>query len=104
MKVNINYKKMIQDLTKEYNPATVDECLQLIGAIAVDYDGYNTVQSLKELIDEIAHYARCARDLLNKGECYSIACCPHCKHDGDIDLCYRCARSHLLKDLFEVKE
>lgn len=32
--------------------------LELICDIAIDYDGFNTVESLKELIDEMASYAK----------------------------------------------
>lgn len=33
------------------------ECLQMIFDVAVNYDGYETVESLKGLIDEIRAYA-----------------------------------------------
>lgn len=42
----------------------VYDLLELICDIAVDYDGFNTVESLKELIDEMAGYAGEARKLL----------------------------------------
>ena len=52
--------------------AVMDECtlkcvfdqLEIICDIAVDYDGFNTVESLKELIDEMAGYAGEVRKLL----------------------------------------
>ena len=34
-----------------------NEYLQLISDIAYDYDGLNTVESLKQLIDELVDYA-----------------------------------------------
>lgn len=42
----------------------VYDLLELICDIAVDYDGFHTVESLKELIDEMAGYAGEARKLL----------------------------------------
>lgn len=38
--------------------------LELICDIAIDYDGFNTVESLKELIDEMASYAKKAMRVL----------------------------------------
>lgn len=38
--------------------------LELICDIAIDYDGFNTVESLKELIDEMASYAKKAMKIL----------------------------------------
>lgn len=42
----------------------VYDLLELICDIAVDYDGFNTLESLKELVDEMAGYAGEARKLL----------------------------------------
>nr|DAJ24984.1 MAG TPA: hypothetical protein [Caudoviricetes sp.] len=39
----------------------VYDLLELICDIAVDYDGFNTVESLKELVDEMAGYAPARR-------------------------------------------
>jgi hypothetical protein len=36
------------------------ECLQLIADLAVGYDGQNTIEGLKELIDEMRVYANAA--------------------------------------------
>lgn len=36
------------------------EYVELIKDICVDYDGFNTIQGLKSLVDEIGHYARLA--------------------------------------------
>ena len=38
-------------------PKTVKECLELICDIGYDYDGCNSVESLKELIDELVYLA-----------------------------------------------
>lgn len=38
--------------------------LELICDFAIDYDGLNTVKSLKELIDEMANYAKKAMKIL----------------------------------------
>lgn len=37
--------------------STVKECLELICDIGYDYDGCNSVESLKELIDELVDLA-----------------------------------------------
>lgn len=41
---------------------------QLIADIGFDYDGFNKVESLKELIDELVQYALYARDDYNYEE------------------------------------
>lgn len=38
--------------------------LEIICDIAIDYDGLNKVESLKELIDEMANYAKEAMKIL----------------------------------------
>lgn len=43
---------------------TADEWLELICDIAIDYDGCETVESLKELVDEMREYAVNARKAL----------------------------------------
>lgn len=48
----------------KYTLKCVFDQLELICDIAVDYDGFNTVESLKELVDEMAGYAGKARKLL----------------------------------------
>ena len=48
----------------KYTLKCVFDQLELICDIAVDYDGFHTVESLKELIDEMAGYAGEARKLL----------------------------------------
>lgn len=49
-----------------FEPTTALEYLELIMDISEDYDGYNTVDGLKELIDEITGYANKAYDILSK--------------------------------------
>lgn len=52
-------------------PDCVDEWLELIWAIAVDYDGFNTVESLKGLIDEIVDMSQEARKCLRENKLFS---------------------------------
>lgn len=49
-------------------PNCADEYLELICDIAIDYDGYNDEKNLKELIDEMANYAREARRCISEGK------------------------------------
>ena len=58
------------------NKELILELLTLISDITVDYDGYNSVDSLKALIDEMADYIRLARKLLNEptdADCIKMA-------------------------------
>ena len=58
------------------NKELILELLTLISDITVDYDGYNSADSLKELIDEMADYIRIARKLLNEptdADCIKMA-------------------------------
>ena len=48
-------------------PDCVAEYLFYIWAIGCDYDGYETVEGLKSLVDELVEYANKARELLDKG-------------------------------------
>ena len=52
-------------------PNCVADYLFYIWAIGHDYDGYETVEGLKSLVDELVDYANNARELLDKGEYYS---------------------------------
>lgn len=45
-------------------PETAAEWLELIYDISIDYDGCNTIENLKELIDEIREYTINARKAL----------------------------------------
>lgn len=47
-----------------YMPKTTAEWLELIYDISIDYDGCNTIESLKELIDEMREYTINARKAL----------------------------------------
>ena len=51
-------------------PDCADEWLELIWDIAVDYDGYNTVESLKSLIDEIVDMSKKARICLRENKLF----------------------------------
>lgn len=58
------------------NKELILELLTLISDITVDYDGYNSADSLKELIDEMADYIRLAKKLLNESadaDCIKMA-------------------------------
>lgn len=55
-----------------YTPDSVYGYLELIFMIACDYDGYNTVDELKLLIDEIVEYANKARDCLKENKLYEV--------------------------------
>lgn len=48
-------------------PNSADEWLWHIWAIGLDYDGCNTVESLKELVDELVDMSIKARDCLHSG-------------------------------------
>lgn len=51
-----------------HSPDCADECLSEIINIAFDYDGCNTVQEFKELIDEILDLAEKARKCIIDGK------------------------------------
>ena len=57
-------------MTNERKLAIKDEYLKLIIDIGYDYDGCNTVESLKELIDELVGYADKALKNDDKTEAY----------------------------------
>lgn len=54
----------------ELDMPTADELLQDICDIGFDYDGFNTVESLKELIDELVEMAMEARKCLRRGRIF----------------------------------
>lgn len=56
---------------KMYEPNCVDEWLFHIWAIGCDYDGYNDVKNLKELIDELVEMSQKARDCLHDGKLFA---------------------------------
>jgi hypothetical protein len=51
-------------------PNCVDEWLELIWQVGVDYDGCNSVESLKELIDELIEMSQNARYCLEDGKLF----------------------------------
>ena len=51
-----------QDNDLERQIEIKNEYLGFILDLAYDYDGFNTVEGLKGLIDELSKYARCALD------------------------------------------
>ena len=53
-----------------YRPNCAEEYLELLCDIAVDYDGCNTVASLKKLVDELKGYAHKARECLYEGNVF----------------------------------
>lgn len=56
---------------KMCEPDCVDEWLFDIWAIGCDYDGYNDVKNLKELIDELVEMSQKARDCLHDGKLFA---------------------------------
>ena len=54
-------------LTKEQFDR-IDYCLDIIFGLGADYDGCNSVESLKALIDELVEYANRARRILHNKE------------------------------------
>ena len=56
---------------KMCEPNCVDEWLQFIWEIGCDYDGYNDVNNLKQLVDELVDASVQARECLHKGELFA---------------------------------
>jgi hypothetical protein len=52
-------------------PNCADEWLELLWDVALDYDGCGTVDSLKELIDELVDMSNKARKCLHNGELFA---------------------------------
>lgn len=57
-------------MTKRRKLKIKNEYLELIIALGYDYDGCNTVKSLKKLVDELVELARMARKNDDKTCCY----------------------------------
>lgn len=55
-------------------PDCADELLFQIWAVGCDYDGENTVDGLKRLIDELVGMSQKARGCLHDGKIYSEEC------------------------------
>jgi hypothetical protein len=51
-------------------PDSVDEWLELLWAIGLGYDGCNTVESLKGLVDELVEISTKARACLHDGKLF----------------------------------
>jgi hypothetical protein len=51
-------------------PNSADEWLELLWQIGVDYDGCNSVESLKGLVDELIEMSQKARECLNNGNLF----------------------------------
>ena len=51
-------------------PNSTDEWLELLWQIGIDYDGCNTVESLKGLVDELIEISIKARVCLEAGELF----------------------------------
>lgn len=51
-------------------PDCADEWLFDIWAVGCDYDGCNSVEDLKRLIDELIQYANNARECLRNGKIF----------------------------------
>lgn len=64
-------KIYIDGLGECYDVDCVADCLSMIVGVAIGYDGYNSVDGLKSLIDEMAEYASKAIDFLDEGKIYS---------------------------------
>ena len=52
-------------------PNCVDEWLELLWDIGIDYDGCNTVESLKSLVDELMEMSTNARKCLHDGKLFT---------------------------------
>lgn len=51
-------------------PDCADEWLFYIWAVGCDYDGCNTVEDFKRLVDELIQYANNARECLRNGKIF----------------------------------
>lgn len=62
----LNHYKTLYNVLKDRKDKTLEKLTLLID-IGFDYDGYNDIENLKRLIDELVSYARESRKIL-KGE------------------------------------
>lgn len=51
-------------------PDSADEWLELLWQVGIDYDGCNTVESLKGLVDELMEMSTKARACLREGKLF----------------------------------
>lgn len=61
----------IEGVGKCYDVDCVADCLSLIIDIGFNYDGCNSVDSLKSLVDELVEYARRGAEFLREGKIQS---------------------------------
>ena len=66
-----------------YQPNSVEEYLDLIIAIGIDYDGYNQVENLKELIDELVDMSKKARKCLWENKLFGMYGSPKKEEKND---------------------
>ncbi len=53
-----------------YEPDCADEWLELIADVAVDYDGCNTINGFKSLVDELVEMSVNARQCMKAGKLF----------------------------------
>lgn len=68
--------------TNFYEPDCADEWLATIREVGFDYDGCNTVESLKELVDELIEMAHNARMCLWENKLFGEYGSPNNKADA----------------------
>ena len=59
----LNHYKTLYNVLKDRKDKTIEKLTLLID-IGFDYDGYNNIENLKRLIDELVSYARESRKIL----------------------------------------
>ena len=59
----LNHYKTLYNVLKDRKDKTLEKLTLLID-IGFDYDGYNNIENLKRLIDELVSYARESRKIL----------------------------------------
>lgn len=59
----LNHYKKLYNVLKDRNDKAIEKLTLLID-IGFDYDGYNNIENLKRLIDELVSYARESRKIL----------------------------------------
>lgn len=79
---NYDMNNCVKKPDASYRPNCIDEWLELINDIGFDYDGCNTVEGLKLLVDEIVDYANKARKCLHidKTNVAEIVRCKNCAY------------------------
>ena len=59
----LNHYKTLYNVLKDRNDKAIEKLTLLID-IGFDYDGYNDIENLKRLIDELVSYVRESRKIL----------------------------------------